>query len=389
MPRILLLADDSVTIQRVIELTFADEDIRVVAVGDGQQAVDRIKEVPPDIVLADTDMPVRNGYEVAAFIKEDPTLAHIPVVLLTGAFEPVGGERTEHPRYDAVLVKPFEPHLVVQLVRQLLGALVPSSSGIQGPESAKVIDHVSRRISDDSLSSPSPFTRSSAEDQEKPPELLAVSTEVPVAPLEPSGSAFEPPDPLGSYLDRMDKAFERLETGDTAPASKTNIGASAADATDSLEGAQGALEGASETLVFEEGDDDGTSAEIFDQVQEDSVSQDSRRGDAFPVTDVASSSILATPSQHPKDSLKESASSGEVSGLVDMGGDETSRSVVPEVPVVPLPTEVDVDDALVERVAERVLTRLSGGVASDLVAEVVARVAERLVREEIGRFKRS
>ena len=388
MPRILLLADDSVTIQRVIELTFADEDIRVVAVGDGQQAVDRIKEVPPDIVLADTDMPVRNGYEVAAFVKEDPALAHIPVVLLTGAFEPVGGERTEHPRYDAVLVKPFEPHLVVQLVRQLLGAFVPSSSGILAPESAKGIDHVSRQTSDDLLSSPRSFTRNSAEDPENPPELPSVSTEVPVAPLDPSGSSFEPPDPLGSYLDRMDKAFERLETGDTVPASKANSGASAADVTDSLEGALGALEGASETLVFEERDD-GSPAEVFDQGQEDSVSKEPRRGDAFPMTDAASSSILATPSQHPKDSPEEPAPSGEVSGLVDMGGDETSRSVVPEVPVVPPPTEVDVDDARVERVAERVITRLSGGVASDLVAEVVARVAERLVREEIGRFKRS
>ena len=60
-----------------------------------------------------------------------------------------------------------------------------------------------------------------------------------------------------------------------------------------------------------------------------------------------------------------------------------------EGPVAPLPTEVDVDDALVERVAERVVARLSGGVASDLVAEVVARVAERLVLEEIDRFMRS
>ena len=57
MSHTLLLADDSVTIQRVIELTFADEDIRVIAVGDGQQAIDRITADPPDIVLVDTSMP--------------------------------------------------------------------------------------------------------------------------------------------------------------------------------------------------------------------------------------------------------------------------------------------------------------------------------------------
>ena len=71
MPHKLLLADDSVTIQRVIELTFADEDVQVAVVGDGQQAIERIQADRPDIVLADIGMPERDGYEVAAFIKSD------------------------------------------------------------------------------------------------------------------------------------------------------------------------------------------------------------------------------------------------------------------------------------------------------------------------------
>ena len=89
MPHKLLLADDSVTIQRVIELTFADEDVEVLAVGDGKQAIARVQSDRPDIVLADVGMPELDGYEVAAFIKKHPDLAHIPVLLLTGAFEPI------------------------------------------------------------------------------------------------------------------------------------------------------------------------------------------------------------------------------------------------------------------------------------------------------------
>ena len=89
MPQKLLLADDSVTIQRVIELTFADEDVQVLAVGDGRQAIDRITAERPDIVLADVGMPGCDGYEVCSFVKQTPELAHIPVLLLTGAFEPV------------------------------------------------------------------------------------------------------------------------------------------------------------------------------------------------------------------------------------------------------------------------------------------------------------
>jgi CheY-like chemotaxis protein len=116
----LLLADDSVTIQRVIELTFADEDVQVLAVGDGQQAIDRVRAERPDIVLADVGMPERDGYEVAAFIKGDPQLAHIPVLLLTGAFEPVDEVRARAVGCDGVLVKPFEPQMVISRVRDLL-----------------------------------------------------------------------------------------------------------------------------------------------------------------------------------------------------------------------------------------------------------------------------
>jgi CheY-like chemotaxis protein len=128
-----LLADDSVTIQRVIELTFADEDIRVTAVGDGQQAIDRIAAEPPDIVLADVGMPGRDGYEVARFIKDDPRLSHIPVLLLTGAFEPVDEARARQVRCDGVLAKPFEPQLLIARVKELLrrpaAVAVPTAAG--------------------------------------------------------------------------------------------------------------------------------------------------------------------------------------------------------------------------------------------------------------------
>lgn len=120
MPRKLLLADDSVTIQRVIELTFADEDIRVSSVGDGDAAIRLLQSDPPDIVLADIGMPERDGYEVAEFIKRDPRLAHIPVLLLTGAFEPVDDTRARAIGCEGVLVKPFEPQMVISRVRELL-----------------------------------------------------------------------------------------------------------------------------------------------------------------------------------------------------------------------------------------------------------------------------
>lgn len=122
MPKTLLLADDSLTIRRVVELTFADEDVVVTTVGDGGRAMARIQSLPPDIVLADAAMPAPSGYDVAAFVKATPALAHIPVILLTPAFERIDEARARAAGCDAVLAKPFELTLLVARVKELLRA---------------------------------------------------------------------------------------------------------------------------------------------------------------------------------------------------------------------------------------------------------------------------
>ena len=121
--RKLLLADDSATIQKVIDLTFADEGVRVVTVGNGQDAIDKLLEEPPDIVLADVFMPSRSGYEVCEYVKTNEQLKHIPVVLLVGSFEPLDEAEARRVGADDILTKPF------QSIRRLIdrvGALVSS-----------------------------------------------------------------------------------------------------------------------------------------------------------------------------------------------------------------------------------------------------------------------
>src|SRR5437660_1239454 len=87
--RKLLLADDSPTIQKVISLTFGDEGMEVVAVGDGERALEALdSDSPPDILLADVLMPGPNGYELCERVRADERLRHLPVVLLVGKFEP-------------------------------------------------------------------------------------------------------------------------------------------------------------------------------------------------------------------------------------------------------------------------------------------------------------
>ena len=126
----LLLADENVTVQRVIALTFASEDIRVVTVSDGTQAVERMKTLHPDIVLAGTLLPRLSGYDLAKHMRGISGLKNVPVLLLTGAFETVDEEKLKASGANGIIEKPVEPNHVIARVRELLGLKPkPDASG--------------------------------------------------------------------------------------------------------------------------------------------------------------------------------------------------------------------------------------------------------------------
>src|SRR5580692_7348707 len=111
----------------MVGLALKDQGIDVVAVGNGEAAVRKISDIHPDLVLADVFMPVRNGYEVCQFVKADPTLSHIPVILLVGAFDPLDEQEAQRSGADGVLKKPFVPPdpLISMVKSALLRAGVP------------------------------------------------------------------------------------------------------------------------------------------------------------------------------------------------------------------------------------------------------------------------
>jgi CheY-like chemotaxis protein len=108
VPRI-LVADDNTNIQKMVVLAFQERGVEVIAVGNGEAAVRRLPDANPDLVLADVFMPVRNGYEVCEFVKKDPRFAHVPVILLVGAFDPLDEKEARRVGADGVLKKPFVP----------------------------------------------------------------------------------------------------------------------------------------------------------------------------------------------------------------------------------------------------------------------------------------
>ncbi len=116
----ILLADDSITIQKVVELTFAETDHKVVAVGSGRDLFARLTEIKPDVVLCDVVMPDVNGYDVCQTLKSDPNTLHLPVVLLTGTFEPFDRDRALAAGCDAIVTKPFEARELIGVVDDLI-----------------------------------------------------------------------------------------------------------------------------------------------------------------------------------------------------------------------------------------------------------------------------
>jgi CheY-like chemotaxis protein len=120
MPRTILLADDSVTIRKVVELTFGDTDIRVESVGSGRDALDRLRDLNPDLVLADVVMPGPSGYDVCRAVKA--SARPVPVLLLTGTFEPFDPHEAKACGSDGHVTKPFDSRSLVERVETLLAA---------------------------------------------------------------------------------------------------------------------------------------------------------------------------------------------------------------------------------------------------------------------------
>lgn len=118
MSKTILLADDSITIQKVIELTFMDQDCEVVAVGTGDEAIEKLGEMKPDLVIADVHMPGADGYEVAGRSKERHP--GVPVLLLVGTFEPFDESEMAASGADSHLKKPFDSQELLQLVERLM-----------------------------------------------------------------------------------------------------------------------------------------------------------------------------------------------------------------------------------------------------------------------------
>ncbi len=118
----ILVVDDSLTIRRTAETLLGNEGYAVASAADGYEALSRIAEYRPDLVLLDIMMPRLDGFEACALIKGNAAFANTPVVMLSskdGLFDRARGRLVGADEY---LTKPFTK-------AELLGAVQPHTSG--------------------------------------------------------------------------------------------------------------------------------------------------------------------------------------------------------------------------------------------------------------------
>ncbi|WP_305041050.1 response regulator [Geoalkalibacter sp.] len=343
MSKKLLLADDSITIQKVIGITFANEDVALAIADNGDSALALARADRPDLILADVLMPGLDGYELCAAVKNEPALRGVPVLLLTGTFEPFDEDKARGAGADGWIAKPFESQALIDRVNSLL-ALAPER--LARPAATAAV-------------APAATAAPRA-------DMWRESSVAPALPGEIST-------PVAEDLVEEDEGFwgdftleEEDMTGEPAapPASEAPPATPPAAEAESVEEDEEVLELDDADILFDE--EDETLAD-----PEEIVPAESLPVEEPPVAAVTPappvfefSAPLAPPAR-----AEEAAPSPSVS----VGG-EASLSE-------------DAMAAVVERVAAEVVNRLAGTILERIAWEVVPDLAESLIKDEIRKIK--
>ncbi|WP_433501503.1 response regulator transcription factor [Sphaerimonospora sp. CA-214678] len=115
----MLVVDDDEVIRQLIAVNLTLEGFEVETAYDGQDCLDRVAEVDPDVITLDVMMPRMDGWETATRLRTDEDTSHIRVVLITARAQEDDRRRGLGTGVDAYLTKPFDPAELIQIVRDL------------------------------------------------------------------------------------------------------------------------------------------------------------------------------------------------------------------------------------------------------------------------------
>jgi len=424
MSKKLLLADDSITIQKVIQITFAHEDYELTITDNGDTAMSKAHEIKPDLVMADVYMPGKNGYELASAIKQDPSLQHIPVLLLSGSFEPFDEDKARSCKADAWIQKPFESQVLIDKVAELLSAAAPVPKA-PVPEVAHAdepavepatFEEATLAAFDEPLDAEPQMAAAMEEDPfgdisfdeevlDKTPQAPVftddwsdVSLEPEAGPVaeEPLAAAEEPAlevEESFTFTEEPPFSAEAFATVDAEPVAEAGFGAFDAD----------------EEEIMPLGDDDILGAEDLEPLVEEPTLAAWSRAESDG-EDIFDAPLEEEPANEPSvfvepempDFVEEEQAFVEETQVFeepaeeDLPAEETVVASVAVAPAVTAVAEVEakasaMSEAEIEQIVEKVVTKIVEKLAESILEkvawEVVPDMAENLIRQEIRKIK--
>ena len=380
MSRKILLADDSITIQKVVELTFSDSDFDVVSVGNGEQALRKAREMRPDIALLDVIMPEKNGYEVCQIFKQDPDLRRIPVLLLTGTFESFDRERADAAGADGYLTKPFESQMLISKVEELLAASPRQVTPLERAGRMEVFTEgqIMR------VEAPAPEQPAAVPQPAAAPTPDALDAEMAV-PDEPLGAAAPDPEP-DTWSEEAHPQEVSFPAAEAAPAPE------AAAAFREWAGPQAAQRPAGEDLPMEVasgfteeevGSGPPPAAQPGDEAIDDEPAVPAAPAWQAPVHTPAAPETYEQTFDMPDDSEAIS-----LAAQPQTAQPQTGTMYTGEVPAVTSAPAGAVTPEMIDEIARRVTERLSDQVIREVAWEVIPDLAELLIKQRIRELER-
>ncbi len=425
MSKKLLLADDSVTIQKVIQITFAHEDYELTITDNGDSAFEKARAQRPDLVLADVYMPGKNGYELCTALKQDPGCKSVPVLLLAGSFEPFDEDKARAAKADGWLEKPFESQTLIDKVAELLAA-APAVFEEPAPVAAETAPaEPAEAMLDDFSFTEEPLTEEPAVGlggSDDWSDVDAIVTDD-VAPAPEAVAAIGVSAPAGNF----DFAAEAAST--VAPVEDEEIFIFE----DEPEAETLPPMAESEPVAFDSADDDvmalddddilgsedleplgeeptlaAWSRDDFVVEMEEDVFAPAEEVPAPPVEEVPFAAVEALPTEAPEQPAVETVAALEPEPPVAPPVEPVAVAPVVEEDVfaaepmepaavvaesaeevesrVSALTDAELE-AIVEKVAGRVIEQLAGTILEKIAWEVVPDLAEALIKEEISKIK--
>ncbi len=364
MSKKLLLADDSITIQKVIGITFASEDVALAISDNGDAALEMARAERPDLILADVLMPGKNGYELCEAVKTDPRFSAVPVLLLTGTFEPFDEDKARACGADAWIAKPFESQALIDKVQELL-ALAPEQ--LARPAAAGSADAVplSREEAAEPLDQGQDETAAAAEgiwgDFSFEEEDIAAEDKVEAVGAAGVVAAAAPPEPEEDEDDilELDAADILEEDEELEPLDKEIAGSG--------------FEQVAAPLAEEPDHSDW----LADADEDEAVSA---ARDADPVFAVPSPDPVFAPETEVTPEPEWAPEPEPAPAVAETAAGPATAAAAAQL------RDEDVA-AIVEKVAAEVVNRLAGSILEKIAWEVVPDLAESLIQDEIRKIK--